>query len=517
MKAHLTFPDRDFDMSRPLPPQAHALIQDLELTTLFAAMAREDKWLAEVVQMAVLSSMTDVETILYRQQVLQDCLAREAVVREIYGLVVETIETVRKNSYGWGSHYPTGALNGAVNVLQMAFDGLQKLRGLADLHAEKFHSEGFNTLFAMLRRELSDDYLASIRQHLKRLKFPRGLLMSARLGQGHKGTGYVLRKENPPAGTWLDRMFAPRPPSCSYKLAERDDAGARALSELRDRGVNLVANATAQSTHHIMSFFRMLRAELAFYVGCLNLHGELSALGERVCFPVPGESGTRKHVASELYDPCLALNRRRKVVGNDLAADGKVAVVITGANQGGKSTFLRSIGLAQLMMQCGMFVAARALSANIAERIFTHFKREEDAAMNSGKLDEELSRMSDIATHAVPNSLVLFNESFAATNEREGSEIARQVTTALMERRIKTVFVTHQYEFAEGLHALNLPIIHFLRAERRDDGTRTFRITEGRPLPTSYGQDLYRQIFAPAVAMPGDRTRPTVSGLEAHP
>ena len=65
--------------------------------------------------------------------------------------------------------------------------------------------------------------------------------------------------------------------------------------------------------------------------------------------------------------------------------------MITGANQGGKSTFLRSVGLAQLMMQCGMFVAAESLRASVGQRLFTHYKREEDAAMESGKLDEELA------------------------------------------------------------------------------------------------------------------------------
>ena len=68
--------------------------------------------------------------------------------------------------------------------------------------------------------------------------------------------------------------------------------------------------------------------------------------------------------------------------------------MITGANQGGKSTFLRSVGVAQLMMQTGMFVAAQAFSADVRDHVFTHFKREEDAAMESGKLDEELARMS---------------------------------------------------------------------------------------------------------------------------
>ena len=170
-------------------------------------------------------------------------------------------------------------------------------------------------------------------------------------------------------------------------------------------------------------------------------------------------------------------------------------MIITGANQGGKSTFLRGLGLAQLMMQNGMFVAAEAFHASICERMFTHFKREEDTELKSGKFDEELSRMSGIIDDMRPHSLVLFNESFAATNEREGSEIARQIVTALTERQVKAVFVTHQYEFAHGFLGSSRPAVLFLRAERQEDGTRTFKITEGEPLRTSYGQDLYNRIF----------------------
>ena len=83
------------------------------------------------------------------------------------------------------------------------------------------------------------------------------------------------------------------------------------------------------------------------------------------------------------------------------------------------------------MMQCGMFVPAVSFSANICNGVFTHFKREEDAAMKSGKLDEELGRMSLIVDQVKPNAIVLFNEFFAATNEREGSEIARQIVYGL--------------------------------------------------------------------------------------
>ena len=125
---------------------------------------------------------------------------------------------------------------------------------------------------------------------------------------------------------------------------------------------------------------------------------------------------------------------------------GKSLVVITGANQGGKSTFLRAVGLAQLMLQAGMFVGAETFAADARDGIFTHYKREEDSAMDHGKLDEELDRMSTIAGWLLPGSLLLSNESFASTNEREGSEIARQVLAALTESGVKVVFVTHLFD-----------------------------------------------------------------------
>lgn len=498
MKAYLMHRGRDFDLAQPPPPHEAALIQDLGLETLFAAMSGGDKWLADVAGKAVLASSTDLQTIRYRQAILQDCLNREPVVRAIYQLAVETIEAERKNYFGSGLRYPNAVLHRSVEVLQMLVSMLRRLRTLADQHGAAFESEGFTTLFAMLRRELDDEYFATISQHLKQLKFPGGVLISAKLGEGNKGADYVLRKEHPPQGNWLSRMFAAGPPAYSFQLAERDENGARMLSEIRDQGINLVANALAQSTDHILSFFAMLRTELAFYVGCLNLHAHLSALGQPVCFPQAAALGGRQHSAAGLYDVCLALSLGRAVVGNDLHADGKDLVIITGANQGGKSTFLRSIGLAQLMMQCGMFVPATAFRADVCGRVFSHYKREEDAAMNSGKFDEELSRMSGIVDDVVPNSLVLFNESFASTNEREGSEIARQIVAALIERQVKVFFVTHQYEFAHGFQIRDLPDVLLLRAERQTDGSRTFRIVEGEPLSTSYGEDLYRRIFVGA-------------------
>ena len=413
----------------------------------------------------------------------------------MYQIAIDAIEGERKGYWSFFTRYPTGILHHAVEVLQMLVGALNRLRNIAGQHAGKFESEAFSTFFAMLKQELSDEYFLAIEQHLRRLKFRSGILLSAQLGTGNKGKSYFLRKPPDEARNWLRWLVVEKSRSYTFSLHPRDEAGARALSELADKGVTLVANALAQSTDHILSFFQMLRTELAFYVGCINLHAQLAGIGEPICFAVAAPAGQRRLSFSGLYDPSLALSMGRKVVGNDLNADRGDLVIITGANTGGKSTFLRSVGLAQLMLQAGMFVAAEAFSSEVCAGLCTHFKREEDAAMESGKWDEELSRASEIIGRIGSNTMLLFNESFASTDEREGSEIAEQITAALFERGVKVFFVTHLYEFAQRCHARHMDNAIFLRAERRPDGTRTYRLVEGEPLQTSYGEDLYDSVF----------------------
>ena len=496
MKAFLMYKDHDFDVLQKLPPNESALIQDLELNTLFNAMAIGDKFLFDVVKKAILTGLNnDIDTILYRQNILKDCLKNPSIIKDIYNIAVESIEREKKVYFGFLSRYPDVILSRSIEVLQMFVNMLKKLRSIAIEHADKFESDGFTTFFEMLKQELSDEYFAIIQNHLRELKFNNGVLISAELGKGNKGTDYILRKPQKRNKNWVKKIFASKSLTCTFYISDRDESGARALSELRDKGINLVANALAQSTDYILSFFNLLRTELAFYIGCLNLHEQLFQMDEPASFSAPMPPNEHKHSFKGLYDVCLALTMKRKIVGNDLNADNKELVIITGANQGGKSTFLRSIGLSQLMMQCGMFVPAQSFSSNICDNLFTHYKRKEDPGMKSGKLDEELSRMSDIADNITTNSIILFNESFAATNEREGSEIARQIISALLEKHIKIFFVTHLYEFASSFYNKNLENAIFLRAKRQQDGSRTFKLVEAEPLQTSYGKDLYKSIF----------------------
>ncbi|HEY8904775.1 MAG TPA: DNA mismatch repair protein MutS, partial [Rhodoferax sp.] len=253
MKALLMYRDRAFDPKQDLPCNAQALAQDLELDTLLHAMAGEDEFLLGVAHNALLfGQQTDIDTILYRQAILKDCLNHPEVVTKLYEVAVAAIESKRTGFWGGIlSNYPGSILSGSIELLQRYTDFLRTLRTMAEAHAANFTSEGFTCLFVMLQQELGDDYLARIQAYLSELKFTQGVLVSAELGSGNAGVNYMLRKPNPEKRNWLERIFVKRPPAYTFQIADRDQAGANALTQLRDRGIHLAANVLAQSADHI--------------------------------------------------------------------------------------------------------------------------------------------------------------------------------------------------------------------------------------------------------------------------
>jgi MutS domain V len=492
VKAHLLYQDRDFDVTADLPAHSDDLIQDLELGTVLDTMAAGNEFLHDIAKRVLLTSLTDPGDIRYRQAVLADCIAHPEIIRQMYGIAVGALADKRRVWGFWSSARPTSILAGAINQLEVLIVRLRELRQVADEHATAFSSDGLVSLLRSLQHDLDDEYFETLSGHLRQLRFKSGQLMSAQLGPDNSGINYVLRARGSRRG-WKERVGIEPRSVYSFTIPPRDESGFQALEDIASRGINLVANAAAQSADHVSGYFTMLRAELAVYVGCLNLHDQLTARDQPVTFPDPQPASPAVFRCEDLRDASLAL-RTGNVVGNDVDADGAPLVIITGANSGGKSTFLRSAGQARLMMQAGLFVTAASLRASTCAQIFTHFIREEDSSMVSGRLDEELRRMSTIVAHVSPHSLVLFNESFAATNEREGSEIARQVVRALLDAGISVFFVTHQFDFADSFRRQQPVPILFLRAPRQENGDRTYKLTVAEPLPTSYGHDIYYRI-----------------------
>lgn len=496
MRVRLMYPNKDFSLDSPPSNLDQALATDLGLGSVVEAMGAGDPELTSAAHAALRSMLTDVDVVRYRQQILEDCIANGSVVKEAYELAVQTLASQRGALLlGTFGRTPGSTLYRGLELARIVDTSLRRLRAIADQYANSFRSNAFQAFFKMIHDELTEDFFSRFEQHRRDLRFPQGILLSAKLARGNQGTAYALCRSAIPERGWLLRRFAPAKEAYTFTVHERDESGLRALAALNDRGIALVADALARSMEHMLAFFKQLQTELGFWIGCLNLRAALLDAGFPACMPEPLEPGSVEWSAEGLYDLSLAHLGRIDVVDNDLDAAGTSLITISGANRGGKSTFLRSLGIAQLMMQCGMFVPASQYRAALRERILTHYSRDEDPTMVRGRLDEELARMSVVVDAAVKNSLVLLNESFSSTNEREASEIASHVIRALVERGVTICYVTHLHEFVRRLQAEGFNDTRFLVAERRADGTRTFKIFEGKPTETSYARDLDDRIF----------------------
>ena len=406
MRAHLLYADKAFDASGDsLSSGGEVWWGDLGLDAVVHAMAAGDRFLLEVATATLRVGLADPDRIGYRQEILTDCLAQRQTVNQLYAIAVAAIEE-KKQIWSLFTQTPDSRLRYAIRILEVLLPRLRRLRTIADAEHGRFTAPGWRRLFEMIKAELDDDYLRAAEDHLATLRFRSGLLLSATADPGLKGGSFrVHQMSQPPRGWWPAlRQLWQKPGSLTIVIPPKDHRGYEALTELRHRGVNEVANIVAQSADHILNFFADLRRETAFYLGCCNLYDRLGQAGLPVCVPTALASDDDAWRARTLYDPGLAVRSREQVVGNDLDGDHTSLLIVTGANRGGKSTFLRALGLAQIMMQAGMFVAAEEFTARIRPGVYTHYKREEDVTLRAGKLVEELSRMSDLVEKLSPDA-----------------------------------------------------------------------------------------------------------------
>ncbi len=494
MRVNLLFRNSDHSNLESIPWNNKDLEKDLDLETIFNAMAHNDSYVFDVCQKTVLGSLKDRETIMYRQEVAKDAIENQALVRDIYATIVNAVAEARKQHFWISRSNPEFVLHESISVLKIYLSALTKIREIGRSALPSLHSEGFRQLFTMIINEFDEEYIDMVSKHLENLRFPRGIYVRGEIGMGSSLTGYTLVVPDIRPDKLMEKIVHIREPHYTYTLPDRDESGAQALAEMRTRSIMETSHIVSESAENVLSFIDMLKEEMAFYLGCINLWNELKFLGAKASFPEPEDDHRKGTVYRGLYDVALTLRTDQAAVGNSLIAENDSIIFITGANRGGKSTLLRAIGQAQLMMQCGMFVAAESFSTYIASAIITHFKREEDSSMAMGKFDEELKRMSKIIDNIHPGSRLLFNESFSSTNVREGSELAMQIINAMLDRGMKIVFVTHFNELAEA-YIGNVHRPTFLRAERLEDGTRTFRVIQADPIPTSFGYDIFQKIF----------------------
>lgn len=299
-------------------------------------------------------------------------------------------------------------------------------------------------------------------------------------------------------------QIAPMPPCASIALFTQLEMGAlelQILSHLRrmhpDAFTALAAwDKTSMAFPHPgpVQFDR----ELQFYLAWLRMTDTLAQADCPCTLPVVTEDATLR--LQGMYDLALALKNRRQVVPNDcLPAAGERILVLTGPNQGGKSTYARALGQIAWLAALGVPVPAREAVMGRCDAILTHFATAEDPDGGSGRLQDELLRVRAMLEAASDRSLVLFNELFATTATQDAIDLGHRVLEQVRATGSRCLYVTHLAELADpetGVVSLVAEI------QPGTAATRTFRIRRRPADGMAYAESL-----ATRFGLDGDQVR----------
>ena len=220
--------------------------------------------------------------------------------------------------------------------------------------------------------------------------------------------------------------------------------------------------------------------EIQFYISYLDYIGPLKRAGLSFCYPEIAE--TDKNIyAQSFFDLALAKKvsmTSTRVVPNDFSLQGKERmIVITGPNQGGKTTFVRAFGQLHHLAAIGLPVPGTAARLFLYDAIFTHFEREETIKSQRGKLHEEIIRIHNSVQRATSSSIFILNEIFTSTTVKDSLFLSRKVLEKVLALDAVAICVT----FLDELASMDDRIVSMVSCvDPHDPSIRTFKV-ERRP------------------------------------
>jgi len=463
-------------------PLSDGAAHDLQLAPLFAALSKDAPWLAAWYA----TPCADVETVRYRQRVAAELRRSEVAeplrtfARRVHR-VRQRLDAVQRVPYryvaeAWflaNAHRyvrATTALLEALEPLELEADGLRVCRdAVRDIVAgERF-------------RSLATD-AAAVRKGLDAVSYTVRVQTGRITVDSDRGEPDLTAQV---AATFARfRTGPPRPVERPPVEPGVDEVTARILELVAEQHPDAFAALVAFHARHrplLDPTIAGLAQEVPFYLAYLDRIGRLRSGGLPFCDPElvrPGEPCS----AEDSYDLAVATKRRAeglRVVTNDWRLDPpERLLVVTGANQGGKTTFARAFGQLQHLASLGLPVPARRATIGLHDRLLTHFERQERITTLRGKLEDELVRVHELLRRATPDSVVLLNETFSSTTLQD----ARDLGTAVLERVARLgargVFVT----FVDELASVGPATVSMVATVAPDDPTvRTFEVVRRPP------------------------------------
>jgi DNA mismatch repair ATPase MutS len=426
--------------------------------------------------------LNDIDTIVYRHEVFRDLddPASLAHVRSFAKAMWAT--RVRLDNAG-KTHYHYDQERSLLDGANIYCDAVSRLTD--DLTRTEPRSRGFRSLCEYLSAyTASGDFMAlladtkKVKADLEGLKYrlrisgPR-VTVSRHESEQDYSAEVLQTFERFKQGTVKGHQFA------SHGWANMNHVEARILDMVSRLHPQVFASLDAFCDRHrgflddgIARFDR----EVQFYVAYLEHMERFRPAGLTFCYPDVSDRSKEIH-GRAVFDLALAqilVGDNVTVVTNDFyLKDPERILVVSGPNQGGKTTFARTIGQLHHLAGIGCPVPGTEARLFLIDRLFAHFEREEDLQNLSGKLEDDLRRIHRILERATPDSLLVMNESFGSTTLSDALFLNKEILGRIIERGLVCVSVT----FLDELASLSETTVSMVSSvDPEDPSVRTFKI-----------------------------------------
>ncbi len=488
----------------------------------------------------------DIDILTRRSQIFRDVLKIPgllALLRETVGRLSDIHEILKLQ--GKVSENDRGLY--ALRRLELYFDIVDSLAVFHAEHREDFTSTELSDLFGDVSEIAAGEEYASLRrntapivasvQNVKSITV--GFNIDAALTPYEAGL-ISINDRYVESGTVIDRILRldtrqdeglslrsliPLLPARSACTAEEYEALTHstyaALGKFFKKQVRRIEPEIHQYIKSHLYFLIDLLPDLRFICDLADIQKRFLAAHLPLCVPIFRPAEERCYTAKGLYNPILAMHKAdtgdpQATVENDVTFDENGGIfLLTGPNSGGKTVFLKSVGIAQIMAQVGMMVPATGMTVSPVHHLYVEFPRYTTDRKAGGRLEYECAEIQAIFADIDDCSLVLLDEAFSSTSPDEAVALALEVLKAMSLIGVRGIYISHYHLLTKYLQDLNAEDtgglrFDFLVAEVASGEDRTYRIVRRLPDGQSYAGTIAQRYGISAATL----TRKSQSTLQ---
>jgi DNA mismatch repair protein MutS len=448
--------DRSADQANAQHAQAPPFLVDLNLDQVVDAITAN--WAEYDLKPFFFTSLQRVESVAYRHEVFED-LENPSLLARVRSFAEAMRDTrVHLKNASEKLHYTHQRNAWFLDAVELYCDAVKRLA--ADLSTETVHSRGLSTLRDHVTRYAASRAFVALGEEMKELKVDLATVKCCVLV---KGSSFTVRKyegesdysaeveatfEKFKQGAVRDYLVHYK---TSYDMNHIEGVVLDFVGRLYSDIFSHLHDYCERNANFLDETLVVFDREIHFYIAYLEHIVGFRGAGLRFCYPRISAKSKEMHNCDG-FDLALAhklAGEKKPLVCNDFYLKGhERVVVVTGPNQGGKTTFARTFGQLHYLASLGCPVPGREAQLFLFDRLFTHFEKEEDIRTLRGKLEDDLVRIHRILSQATPRSIIIMNEIFTSTTLQDEIFLSTKLIKKIIALNLICVWVTFVDELA---------------------------------------------------------------------